>query len=46
MMLVHHVVMELNTMTLPLDAPPGVQPGLDKVLGWFGDKGRTWQGWS
>ena len=34
MMLVHHVVMELNTMTLPLDAPPGVQPGLDKVLGW------------
>jgi hypothetical protein len=34
MMLVHHLVTELNTMTLPLDAPPGVEPGLNKVLGW------------
>lgn len=33
MMLVHHVVSELNTV-LPLEAPPGVQPNFDKVIGW------------
>lgn len=34
MMLLHHMVTELNSMALPLDAPPGVQTNLDKVLGW------------
>ena len=29
-----------------LDAFPARKKVLDKVLGWFGDKGRTWQGWS
>jgi len=29
-----------------LDAFPARTKVLDKVLGWFGDKGRTWQGWS
>jgi protein phosphatase len=29
-----------------LDAFPARKKVLDTVLGWFGDKGRTWQGWS
>ncbi|WP_350280056.1 conjugal transfer protein TrbC [Kribbella sp. HUAS MG21] len=29
----HHLIMELPNM-LPLEAPPGVQGNLDKVLGW------------
>jgi uncharacterized membrane protein len=33
MMLVHHLALELQTV-LPLDAPPGVEGSLNKVLGW------------
>ncbi|MFF0339261.1 TrbC/VirB2 family protein [Kribbella sp. NPDC004875] len=33
MMFVHHLVTEVNTV-LPLEAPPGVEGGLNKVLGW------------
>jgi protein phosphatase len=29
-----------------LDVFPARTKVLDKVLGWLGDKGRTWQGWS
>ncbi|MGW7681264.1 TrbC/VirB2 family protein [Kribbella sp. NPDC054772] len=33
MMFVHHLVTEVNTV-FPLEAPPGVEGGLTKVLGW------------
>ena len=33
MLVLHHVVSELNTV-LPLEAPPGVEGSLNKVLGW------------